>query len=134
MTRDSAPRSFRKPSNNPRYIAENAGVDGAVVVSRIRKSADPKFGYDAETGAWGDMFAAGIVDPTKVTRSALQNGASVACLLLTTEALVAEPPKKKEPAGHGDPPSRWRRYGWHGWHGWNGGYGWHGNDVISPAP
>ncbi len=70
-----------------RYIAENAGVDGAVVVSRIRKSTDPKFGYNAETGAWGDMFAAGIVDPTKVTRSALQNAASVAGLLLTTEAL-----------------------------------------------
>jgi chaperonin GroEL len=86
-----------------RYISENAGMDGAVVVNRIKKSTDPKFGYDADSGKWGDMFAAGIVDPTKVTRSALQNGASVAGLLLTTEALIAEPPKKKEPAGHGDP-------------------------------
>jgi chaperonin GroEL len=86
-----------------RYIADNAGVDGAVVVNRIKKSKEPRFGYDAEPGQWGDMFAAGIVDPTKVTRSALQNGASVAGLLLTTEALVAEPRKKKEPAGHGDP-------------------------------
>src|SRR5262249_20631884 len=90
-------RAIEQPA---RYIADNAGIDGAVVVSRIKKSSDPRFGYDAETGEFGDMFAAGIVDPTKVTRSALQNGASVAGLLLTTEALVAEPPKKKEPAGH----------------------------------
>ncbi len=93
-------RAVEQPA---RYIAENAGIDGAVVVNRIKKSQDPRFGYDAEANTWGDMFAAGIVDPTKVTRSALQNGASVAGLLLTTEALVAEPPKKKEPAGHHDP-------------------------------
>jgi chaperonin GroEL len=86
-----------------RYIAENAGVDGAVVVNRIKKSKEAHFGYDAESGKWGDMVAAGIVDPTKVTRSALQNGASVAGILLTTEAIIAEPKKKKEPAGHGDP-------------------------------
>jgi chaperonin GroEL len=93
-------RALEQPA---RFIAENAGIDGAVVVSKIQKAKEPNFGYDAETGQWGDMFAAGIVDPTKVTRSALQNGASVAGLLLTTEALVAEPKKKAKPAGpHND--------------------------------
>jgi chaperonin GroEL len=93
----------RKALEQPaRYIAENAGVDGAVVVTRIQKSKDANYGYNAESAAWGDMLAAGIVDPAKVTRSALQNAASVAGLLLTTEAIVAEPPKKKEPAGHHD--------------------------------
>jgi chaperonin GroEL len=100
MGADIVKRAAEQPA---RYISENAGLDGAVVVNRIKKSNDPKFGFDAESGKWGDMFAAGILDPTKVTRSALQNGASVAALLLTTEALIAEPPKKKEPAGHGDP-------------------------------
>jgi chaperonin GroEL len=84
-----------------RSIAENAGIDGAVVVSKIQKSSEPHFGYNAESGTWGDMFAAGIVDPTKVTRSALQNAASVAGLLLTTEAIVVEKKEKKPaPAGH----------------------------------
>ena len=82
------------------FIAENAGVDGAVVVSRIKKSNDPHYGYNAETGEWGNLLEAGIVDPVKVTRLALQNAASVAGLLLTTEALIAEPPKKKGAAGH----------------------------------
>jgi chaperonin GroEL len=94
----------RRASEQPaRFIADNAGVDGAVVVSRIKKSDHPHFGYNAETAGWGNLLEAGIVDPTKVTRTALQNAASVAGLLLTTEALVAEPPKKKEPAGHPDP-------------------------------
>ena len=93
-------RAIEQPA---RYIAENAGVDGAVVVSRIKKSNDPHYGYNAETGEWGNLLEAGIVDPVKVTRLALQNAASVAGLLLTTEALIAEPPKKKEAAGHGDP-------------------------------
>jgi chaperonin GroEL len=84
-----------------RSIAENAGLDGAVVVNKISRSDSPTFGYNAETGEYGDMFGFGVVDPVKVTRSALQNGASVAGLLLTTEALVAEKKeKKKEPAGH----------------------------------
>ena len=112
---DIVKRAAEQPA---RYIAENAGIDGAVVVNRIKKSNDPKFGYDAETGKWGDMFAAGIVDPTKVTRSALQNGASVAGLLLTTEALIAEPPKKKEPAGHGDPHHGGGMGGMGGWEAW----------------
>ena len=84
-----------------RSIAENAGIDGAVVVNKIQKSTDPNYGFNADTGAWGDMFAAGIVDPTKVTRSALQNAASVAGLLLTTEAIIVE--KKSKKGGPGRP-------------------------------
>jgi len=82
-----------------RAIAENAGIDGAVVVAKILKSTDPKFGYNAESGVWGDMLAAGIVDPAKVTRSALQNAASVAGLLLTTEAIIVEKKEKKAAGG-----------------------------------
>jgi chaperonin GroEL len=93
-------RALEQPG---RYIAENAGLDGAVVVNKIKKASDARHGYNAETGAWGDMFSMGIVDPAKVTRSALQNGASVSGLLLTTEAIVVEIKKKKaEPAGHND--------------------------------
>jgi len=97
---DIVRRAIEQPA---RLIAENAGVDGAVVVSRIKKSDDAHYGYNAESGEWGNLLEAGIVDPVKVTRMALQNAASVAGLLLTTEALVAEPPKKKEAAGHHDP-------------------------------
>ena len=79
-----------------RLIAENAGLDGTVVVNNIRRSKEKNYGYDALTGEYGDLRKAGIVDPVKVTRSALQNGASVACLLLTTESLVADIPEKEE--------------------------------------
>ncbi|HWE36897.1 MAG TPA: chaperonin GroEL [Isosphaeraceae bacterium] len=94
----------RKAMEQPaRSIAENAGLDGAVVVNRIQKSKEANFGYDAEKGQWGDLLAVGIIDPTKVTRSALQNAASVAGLLLTTEAIIVEKKeKKKEAAGHHD--------------------------------
>ena len=77
-----------------RLIAENAGQDGTVVVTHIRKSKEKNYGYNADTGEYEDLRKAGIVDPVKVTRSALQNGASVACLLLTTESLVADLPEK----------------------------------------
>ncbi|MBX6314418.1 MAG: molecular chaperone GroEL, partial [Isosphaeraceae bacterium] len=92
----------RKALEQPaRFIAENAGLDGAVVVAKIARSKEPNHGYNAETGQWGDMLAFGVIDPTKVTRSALQNGASVAGLLLTTEAIVVEKKEKKPaPAGH----------------------------------
>jgi chaperonin GroEL len=80
-----------------RWIAENAGLDGTVVVNKISRSKEKNFGYDAERGEYCDLRKAGIVDPVKVTRSALQNGASVACLLLTTESLVADIPEKKKP-------------------------------------
>src|SRR3984957_6090508 len=79
-----------------RAIAENAGVDGTVVVSNIRKSKEKNYGYNALTGDYGDLRKAGVVDPVKVTRSALQNGASVACLLLTTESCIADIPSKEE--------------------------------------
>ena len=73
-----------------RQIVINAGAEGAVVVGRVRESKDDNFGFDAETGEFGDMIKAGVVDPAKVTRLALQNAASIAALMLTTEALVAE--------------------------------------------
>ncbi|MDI6757807.1 MAG: chaperonin GroEL [Endomicrobiia bacterium] len=79
-----------------RQIAENAGVDGAVVVDKIKSDKDANFGYNADSGEYCDMIKAGIVDPVKVTRSALQNAASIAGLLLTTDALVTDIPEKKE--------------------------------------
>ena len=84
-----------------RQIAENAGEDGSVIVSEVKKLKDAH-GFNAMTGVYEDMVKAGIVDPTKVTRSALQNAASIAALFLTTEAVVSEIPEKKEKhdAGH----------------------------------
>ncbi|GAK31663.1 chaperonin GroEL [Weissella oryzae SG25] len=79
-----------------RQIAENAGLEGSVIVNRLKTEADG-IGYNAATNDWVDMISAGIVDPTKVTRSALQNAASVSALLLTTEAVVAEQPKEEAP-------------------------------------
>ena len=85
-----------------REIAENAGVDGTVVANNIRRSKEKNYGFDALTGEYADLRKGGIVDPVKVTRSALQNGASVACLLLTTESLVADIPTKEKPGDHHD--------------------------------
>ena len=82
-----------------RLIAENAGEDGTVIVSKIIKAKEKNYGFDANKGDFTDLRKAGIVDPVKVTRSALQNGASVACLLLTTESLVADVPEKKRAGG-----------------------------------
>jgi chaperonin GroEL len=84
-----------------RAIADNAGLDGAVVVNNIRKAKEKNHGYDANNEKYTDMRKAGIVDPVKVTRSALQNAASVASLLLTTETLIADKPEPKG-AGGGD--------------------------------
>jgi len=88
-----------------RQIVENAGEEGAIVVGRIRDSKDSNFGYNAQSGQFEDLVRAGVIDPTKVTRTALQNAGSIAALMLTTEALVSEiPEEKKEPAmpgGHG---------------------------------
>jgi chaperonin GroEL len=78
-----------------RQIAENAGVDGSVVIGKLQDKGDPNHGYDAQTGEYVDMLKAGIIDPTKVVRLALQDAASVAGLLVTTEAMVAEKPEKK---------------------------------------
>jgi chaperonin GroEL len=82
-----------------RLIAENAGVDGTVVVHNILKSKDKNYGYNADTDEYTDLRKDGVIDPVKVTRSALQNGASVACLLLTTECMVADIPEPKKAGG-----------------------------------
>ena len=79
-----------------RQIAENAGVDGAVVAGKIRESKDVKFGFNAQTEEYGDMFKFGVIDPAKVVRTALEDAASVAGLLITTEAMVADKPKKDD--------------------------------------
>jgi chaperonin GroEL len=86
-----------------RQIAENAGVDGAVVAGKIRESSDTSFGYNAQTGEYGDMFSFGVIDPAKVTRTALEDAASVAGLLITTEAMVADKPAKEGAAAGGMP-------------------------------
>jgi chaperonin GroEL len=75
-----------------RQIADNAGVDGAVVAGKIRESNDPHFGFNAQTETYGDMFAFGVIDPAKVTRTALEDAASIAGLLITTEAMIADAP------------------------------------------
>ncbi|NDD54168.1 molecular chaperone GroEL, partial [bacterium] len=92
-------RSLEEPA---RVIAGNAGFDPAVVVEKI-KTADKNVGFDARNEAYVDMFKAGVVDPTKVTRTAVQNAASIASLLLTTETMIAELPEEKpaqQHAGH----------------------------------
>ena len=95
-----------------RQIAENAGVDGAVVAGKVRESDDLSFGFNAQTEEYGDLFAFGVIDPAKVVRTALEDAASVAGLLITTEAMVADQPEKAGAA------RRWHaRYGWHGRHG-----------------
>jgi chaperonin GroEL len=77
-----------------RQIVLNAGLEGAVVVEKVRENKDPHFGYNAETGKYEDLVAAGVIDPTKVTRTALQNAASIASLMLTTEAMISEIPER----------------------------------------
>ena len=86
-----------------RQIAENAGVDGSVVAGKIRESDDLKFGFNAQTEEYGDMFKFGVIDPAKVVRTALQDAASVAGLLITTEAMVADRPSKDGGAAGGMP-------------------------------
>jgi chaperonin GroEL len=87
-----------------RQIAENAGVDGSVVVGKIVENTDANFGFNAQTEEYGDMFKFGVIDPAKVVRTALQDAASVAGLLITTEAMVAEKPEPKGQAGGGGMP------------------------------
>jgi chaperonin GroEL len=86
-----------------RQIAENAGVDGAVVAGKVRENSDPAFGFNAQTEEYGDMFSFGVIDPAKVTRTALEDAASVAGLLITTEAMVADKPEKPGAAPGGMP-------------------------------
>jgi chaperonin GroEL len=85
-----------------RMIAQNAGAEGSIVVARVKDSKDKNFGYNAATDVYEDLVKAGVIDPTKVTRTALQNAASIAGLLLTTECVVVE--KKEEKAAAGAPP------------------------------
>ena len=92
-------RSIEEPL---RQIVENAGEDAAVILNKV-KDGKGSYGYNATTGHFGDLIEAGILDPTKVTRLALQNAASVAGLLLTTEVMVAEAPKEESEHGHGPP-------------------------------
>ncbi|MGH1452567.1 MAG: chaperonin GroEL [Paracoccaceae bacterium] len=87
-----------------RQIAENAGVDGAVVAGKIRESDDVTFGFNAQTEEYGDMFKFGVIDPAKVVRTALEDAASVAGLLITTEAMVADKPSKDGGAAGGGMP------------------------------
>jgi len=92
-------RSLEEPL---RQIVANAGEEGAVVVAKVLESKDPHYGYNAATSVFEDLVKAGVIDPTKVTRTALQNAASIAGLLLTTEALIVEIPEPKSaPAGGG---------------------------------
>ncbi|MDP9734947.1 UNVERIFIED_ORG: chaperonin GroEL [Rhizobium sp. SORGH_AS260] len=88
-----------------RQIAENAGAEGSVIVGKLREKTDFSFGWNAQTGEYGDLYAQGVIDPAKVVRTALQDAASVAGLLVTTEAMIAEKPKKEAapalPAGAG---------------------------------
>jgi chaperonin GroEL len=88
-----------------RQIVGNAGEEGAVIIGKIRDHKDTNYGYNAQNGEFVDMVKAGVIDPTKVTRTALQNAGSISALMLTTEALVAELPEEKKapamPGGHG---------------------------------
>jgi chaperonin GroEL len=89
----------RKAIQTPaRQIATNAGEDGSVVVGKIMEKDQYAFGFDAQSGEYGNMVSKGIIDPTKVVRCALQDAASIAGLLITTEAMVAEVPRKNQPA------------------------------------
>ncbi|HVT50915.1 MAG TPA: chaperonin GroEL, partial [Dongiaceae bacterium] len=89
---DIVRRALQSPA---RQIAENAGVDGAVVAGKLLESKNTNWGFDAQSGEYTDLVKAGIIDPTKVVRAALQDAASVAALLITTEAMIAERPEKK---------------------------------------
>jgi chaperonin GroEL len=96
---------IRRACQEPlRQIVGNAGYEGAIVVDKVGEHKDANFGFNAATAEYGDMVKQGVIDPTKVTRSALQNAASISALMLTTEAMIAEIPEKKAapmPGGHG---------------------------------
>ena len=97
-----------------RMIAQNAGAEGSIVVAKVQESKDKNFGYNAQTDTYEDLVKAGVIDPTKVTRTALQNAASIAGLLLTTECVVVE--KKEDKPAPAGASGRW-----------------HGRDVLSRA-
>jgi chaperonin GroEL len=92
---------IRKAVEEPlRMISQNAGIDGSIVIEKV-KGGKGAFGFNAATEEYEDLVKAGVIDPTKVVRTALQNAASVSALLLTTEAMVAEKPEKKKAGGGG---------------------------------
>ena len=94
---------LRRAMEEPlRMIAHNAGKDGSVIVEKVKQGVG-NFGYNAETDIFEDMVVAGVIDPAKVTRSALQNAASIAIMVITTEAAVTDLPKKEESAAAGNP-------------------------------
>ena len=94
----------RRAAEEPcRQIAANAGKEGSIVVQQVKDSKDVEFGYNAATETFENLVAAGVIDPTKVVRTALQNASSIASLLLTTEALVCDIPEEKPAAGAGGP-------------------------------
>ena len=98
---------IRRACEEPmRQIVQNAGVEGAVVIAKVRDNPDTNFGYNAQSDTYEDLVASGVIDPAKVTRSALQNAASIAGLMLTTEAMVCEIPERKgaQPQGGGHGP------------------------------
>ena len=86
-------RSLEEPM---RMIVQNAGAEASIVVGKVKESKDKNFGYNAQTDSFEDLVAAGVIDPTKVTRTALQNAASIASLLLTTECVVVEKKEKEK--------------------------------------
>ncbi len=104
--RDQGVALIRRACEEPlRTIAKNAGLDGGVVVGKVREGKGNNFGFNAATETYEDLVAAGVIDPAKVVRVALQNAASVASLMLTTEALIADKPKKAgSPSGGANPP------------------------------
>src|ERR1700720_4302705 len=95
---------IRRACEEPvRQISGNAGFEGAIVIEKIRANKDPHFGFNAQTAVYEDLVKSGVIDPTKVTRSALQNAASISALMLTTEAMICEIPEKKSaPMGGGE--------------------------------
>jgi chaperonin GroEL len=105
-----------------RQIATNAGADGSVVVGKIMDKDQYSYGFDAQAGEYGNLVAKGIIDPTKVVRSAIQGAASVAALLITTEAMVAEVPKKNKAL---------RRCRAAAWAAWTSNFLCSGNDAPS---
>jgi chaperonin GroEL len=93
---------IRRALESPiRQIVKNAGGEGSIVVGKLLEQKEYKFGYDAQTDQYVDMYKAGIIDPAKVVRTALQDAASVSGLLITTEAMIAEAPKKDSGHSHG---------------------------------
>ena len=105
----------RKAIQSPaRQIATNAGADGSVVVGKILEKDQYNYGYDAQAGEYGNLVSKGVIDPTKVVRSAIQGAASVAGLLITTEAMVAEMPRRRVPAA-ACPAAEWAAWAVAGW-------------------